>query len=95
MEGVEFLGFNDSSIDFLSCEDLHGLSVVTCPAQMSRVLRARMCARTLAYACMHECACLYMRSHVCFTALGSLNELTMIPYLDLLRQTVENFYVEG
>lgn len=72
----------DLPLIFSAAKVPHGLSVVECPALMT------VCV------CAHACACL--RVHACVrTALGSLNELTMIPYLDLSRQTIENFYVEG
>lgn len=71
---------------FSAVKVLHGLSIVRCPVQMTAVC---VCA------CVRVPVHAYARARACFIALGSLNELTVIPYLDLLRQTLGNFYVEG
>ena len=77
---------------FSAVKVLQGLSIVRCPVQMTGVcVCVCVCARTHVRVPVHAYAC----ARACFIALGSLNELTMIPYLDLLRQTLGNFYVEG
>lgn len=70
-------------IFLLSREDPAWFKLFRCPVSDDPLCVVRM--RVLAY----------VRAHMCFAALRSLNQLTMIPYLDLLRQTMENFYVEG
>lgn len=91
VEGIGVLGPNDSSaVDFLSCEGPAQCKHSQMSAPSGLCVCACRCVRMYTHVPVHGSA----HVHVCFIALGSLKGLTVTPYLDLLRHTLGNFYVE-